>query len=388
MTGSVRKYGPTWRIRWDAGIKPNGDRDQRSKGGFRTRKEAEVALSEALTEARQGRVVDTRKLTVASWLETWLTGKHNLRPSTRRAYESHIRVYLTPLIGHCLLSALRADHLDAMYEDIRAGRLRRPPSAATLHRLHATLHSALQTAYRRRVIPQNPAAQVELEGAPRNVRAIWTPQELSAFLRHASQDRLAAAYHLAAFTGLRRGELCGLRWRDLNLEQGLLTVYQQHVEVGSAVVVGEPKTKGSARVVALDLLSVSVLRGHKAAQAAERLAWGSAYQDKGLVFVRENGAPLRPEYVTRHFLRLGAEAGLPRIVLHALRHTHASHALAAGVSMALVSQRLGHSSIAITADTYTQILPQVARDAAELVAALCRQADAESAQSSSAVKVP
>jgi len=131
--------------------------------------------------------------------------KRKLRPSTRRAYESHIRVYLVPTIGHLRQSALRADHLDAMYETVRSGGLRKPPSAATVRRLHATLHSALATAYKRRLITHNPAGQVELEPAPRNGRSVWTPSELATFLQHAADDRLGAAYHRVAATGLRGG---------------------------------------------------------------------------------------------------------------------------------------------------------------------------------------
>lgn len=128
------------------------------------------------------------------------------------------------------------------------------------------------------------------------------------------------------------------------------------------------------------MCTVAVLNAHQAAQAAERLAWGSGYADHGLVFAREDGTPLRPEYVTRHFLVLSSEAGLPRIVLHGLRHTWATHALAAGVDMLVVSRHLGHSSLALTADTYTRVLPDVSRQAAELVAAMVRRATVAATQ--------
>ena len=374
MKGTVEKYGTSWRIRYEAGVLPNGKRDQRSKAGFPTKREAQEALHEALEQIRRGVVADVRRLTVERYLTDWLEGKRKLRPSTRRSYESHIRVYLIPALGHLKLSALRADHLDAMYAAIRRGDTRKAPSAATVRRVHATVSSALTTAYRRRLISHNPAGQVELETAPRNVRAVWTPVQLAAFLRHASGDRLGAAYHLVGSTGLRRGELCGLRWSDVDLDGATLTVRQQHVEVGRAIVVGEPKTKAGARLVALDAGTVAVLRTHRAAQAVERLAWGAGYTDLGLVFAREDGTALRPEYVTRHFLALSADAGLPRIVLHGLRHTWATHALAAGVDLLVVSRHLGHSSLALTADTYTRVLPEVSRQAAELVAAMVRQA--------------
>lgn len=373
MRGTVERYGPTWRIRYEAGLKPDGRRQQRSRGGFATKKEAEEALRIALEQVRTGMAGRNEKQTVAEYLDSWLAGKHALRPSTQRAYESHIRTYLTPLIGQLRLTALRADHLDAMYDAIRAGKLRKAPSAATVRRIHATLHSALTTAYKRRLIAYNPAGQVELESAQHHVRDIWSPSQLDTFLDFSASDRLGPAYYLIAMTGLRRGELCGLRWSDLDLDAGTATIVQQHVEVGRTISVGDPKTKRGARSFPLDSATVAVLRSHKAAQAAERLAWGASYADHGLVFCKEDGAPLRPEYVTRHFLALSKKAGLPRIVLHGLRHTHASHALAAGVDVVLVSHRLGHSSTTLTRDTYQHVMPEQAREAAELVASLYRR---------------
>jgi integrase len=123
---------------------------------------------------------------------------------------------------------------------------------------------------------------------------------------------------------------------------------------------------------------VAALRAHRARQAAEKLAWGPAYADSGLVFCKEDGTPIAPEYVSKRFLELSSAAGLPRIVLHGLRHTHATHALAAGVDVAIVSKRLGHSTSAFTIDTYQQLLPEVSREAAELVAAMVRQAGEKS----------
>lgn len=376
MKGTVEKYGPTWRVRYEAGTKANGKRDQRSKAGFKTKREAMAYLSEVEDLLRKGIVLDASKLTVGEFLDVWLEGKLALRPSTRRCYESHVRVYLKPLLGQVRLVSLRADHIDACYAAVREGKVRKAPSAASVKRLHATLHSALQTAYKRRLIAHNPAGQVELESVPRPERGVWSPSQLAHFLASTANDRLGSAYSLLANTGLRRGELCGLRWIDLDLESRTLVVAQQHVEVGRKIMVGEPKTKRGFREVALDRATVAVLRSHKAAQATERLAWGEAYADRGLVFAREDGSPYRPEYVTRHFLQLAKDAGLPRIVLHGLRHTHATHALAAGVDMVVVSRRLGHSSLSLTADTYTHVLPEVQREAAELIAGMLAQAAA------------
>jgi len=374
MTGSVKKYGPTWRIRWDAGFKPDGTRIQRSEGGFTTKKEAVAALDEIRVRARQGQVQDARDISVASWLDSWLESKRSLRPTTRRAYAGHIEVYLKPLIGRVPLTSLQAAHLDRMYEDIRRGKLRPPPGPATIRRIHATLRTALAGAYRRRLIAYNPAGQVELDPEPLRQRDVWTPTQLASFLAFSKGHRLGTAFRLLAFTGLRRGEICGLRWSDLDLDNGLLTVRQQLVQSGRDLLFGEPKTKKGARSLALDADTVTMLRSHRAAQNAERLAWGSGYNQLDLVFCLEDGSPVHPESVSRTFTTLGKQAGLPRIVLHGLRHTHATHALAAHVPLTVVSNRLGHSRSSFTADTYTRVLPEVDRDAAELIARLVKLA--------------
>jgi integrase len=378
MRGTVEKYGNSWRIRYDAGLKPDGKRDQRSKAGFKTKREAQEALSETLERVRRGESLDARKITVGEFLDSWLESKRNLRPSTHRAYDGHIRVYLKPLIGNVPLASLRADHLDQMYTAIRSGRVRKAPGLLTIRHIHATLRTALQSAYKRRLISYNPAGQVELEAGPLQERGVWTATQLATFLAHADQHRLGPAYRVLAFTGLRRGELCGLRWSDLDLEAVTATIRQQLVQSGKDLIFGEPKSKRGARTIALDPDTVTYLRSHRASQAAERLAWGAAYNALDLVFCREDGSPLRPDRLSNLFVTLSEQAGLPRIVLHGLRHTHATLGLAAGVDITVMSRRLGHSTSSFTADTYTRVPEEVARDAAGAIASLVRAAGATS----------
>jgi integrase len=374
MRGTVEKYNASWRIRYEEGVKANGRRAQRSKAGFKTRREAEAALAEALERVRRGDVFDARRVRVGEFLDSWLASKRNIRQTTERAYAGHIRIYLKPLIGTVPLSALRAEHLDRMYEAIRAGQLRPAPGPATIRRIHATLRTALNSAYKRRLISYNPAGQVELDPEPTRARGIWTPSQLATFLAHSQGHRLGAAFRLAAFTGLRRGELCGLRWCDLDLDAKTGTICQQLVESGGVLIFGKPKTKRGARVISLDADTITSLRSHKAAQAVERLAWGPAYNSLDLVFCREDGSPVRPDQMSRLFIALSQAAGLPRIVFHGLRHTHASHAIAAGVDITVVSRRLGHSRSSFTADTYVQVLPEVEQEAADLIAKMVKMA--------------
>ena len=378
MSGSIKKTGRGYQIRWDAGTKANGKRHQRS-ATLPTKREAEAALAENVTDVRNGKIVNSTKVKVGDYLESWLTGMRHVRPTTRRSYDGHIKFYLKPLIGSIPLTGLTAAHLDHMYSEIRAGRVGRLPSAATQARVHATLRKALNDAVKRRLISFNPAVQVSLDSVPRPSRTIWTVAQLLHFLRSSSSDRLGPAYFVLAMTGLRRGELCGLRWCDLDLPNRSMTISRQHIDNGGKVVVGEPKTKRGRRTLALTKETVEVLKTHRSAQNAERLVAGPSYRDHDLVFANEIGEPLRPEHVTRHFQLLASKANLPKITLHGLRHTYASHAIAAGAPIGDVSRNLGHSSISFTFDTYTHGSFDQSREVADRLAALYRGAESEGA---------
>jgi integrase len=200
--------------------------------------------------------------------------------------------------------------------------------------------------------------------------AVWTPEQTGAFLDAAMSHRLYPLFHLIAYRGLRRGEAVGIRWADVQLDAGHLRVTQQVIQLGWATEVGQPKTDSGERPVSLDARTVEVLRRWRERQDAERIATHGAWRDTGLVFTHEDGSQLHPDYVSDTFHRIADEGGLPPIRLHDLRHTAASLALQAGVPMKVVSDQLGHSSLGITADTYTSVLPAVATAAAEAVAGI------------------
>jgi integrase len=199
---------------------------------------------------------------------------------------------------------------------------------------------------------------------------MWTAGELRAFLEHSAEDRLYPAFLLACTTGARRGEIAGLRWRDVDLPGARLAVTQTLIALGNKPAFSTPKTARSRRQIALDSGTVGALREHRVRQVEERLAWGPAYQDNDLVFCREDGAPLNPAVLSERFERLAREVDLPRLRFHDLRHTFASLALQAGIHPKVVSERLGHASVAITLDTYSHAIPTMQEEAAEKVAAL------------------
>lgn len=361
------------------------------RGGFPTRKAAQQALAELRSPGTVGSAV-----TVGGWLRSWLAARTSPASSTLRGYASHIRLYLDPYLGRMPLAQLTVGQVQTMFTAIirQHEALGTPVSASTLNRIRATLRVALNSAIRQGLISDNPARGVELPG-PRRPRAVvwtqariehwkatgerpavavWTAASTAEFLHAITGHRLYAAYHLIALRGLRRGEAAGLRWCDVDLDEGVALICQQLQQYNGLTVACRPKTVHSARIIALDRTTVTVLRQHRERQLREAAACGQGYRASGYVFTTLTGDPMAPDRLTRTFKKLAAEHGLPPIRLHDLRHGAATLALAAGVELKVVQDMLGHSSIVLTADTYTSVLPEVAHTAAEKVAAHVVQA--------------
>lgn len=288
-----------------------------------------------------------------------------------------VRVHLAPGLGGVPLQGLTPPMLNRLYAELLAGGRRdgKPLSARSVRLVHATIRKALQDGVRWGRLARNvadladpPSAKIERQSRREAMRT-WSASELRAFLAHVAEDRLAGLWHLAATTGLRRAELAGLRWQDVDLEAGRLAVSRGLVAVAYAV--SESGTKsGKVRTVDLDPDTVAALRAHRRAQAAEQLALGPAYRECGLVFCREDGESLHPDRITAMFRRHVAAAGLPTIRLHDLRHTHASLLMAAGVHPKVIQERLGHHSSAFTMDTYAHVSAGLQAQAAATFGAL------------------
>jgi integrase len=372
--GTIIRRGATYSIVLDLGRGPDGRRIRRWHSGFRTKRDAERARVELLARVDQGTYVEPSRLTVAVFLrEQWLPGlAGQVRPTTLHGYRSNLERYVVPRIGATRLQRLAPSHLNQLYADLLAagGRDGRPLSARTVQAVHMTVRKAIGDAARWGLVVRNVAT---LASPPRPRRAemhTWTAEQLRAFLEHVAGERLYAAWLLAASTGMRRGEVLGLRWVDVDLDLARVAVRQTLVLAGRQVVTSEPKTSRGRRSIALDPRTVAALRAWRAAQAAERLAWGGAWVDSGLVFTREDGTPLHPEWLSDAFAWRVARAGLPPIRLHDLRHTHASLGLAAGVPIKVMSERLGHTSSSFTADAYQHVTPALEEQAAATVARL------------------
>jgi integrase len=365
----------------------DGRRRRIRRGGFPARTAAAKALARLRMPADPESV-----LTTGEWLERWLDQRTGPRESTIRGYAAHVRLYLRPCLGPILLTNLTAQHVQAMFSAIARQHEAegRPVTAATLARIRATLRAALNAAIRAGFITANAASRAELPfippsppggmdgGTGRRVAAHRHPAAGRGLDPGADRPvpqcirdhRLYAAYHLIALRGLRRGEAAGLRWSDVDLDGATAIITCQLQQYDGRLVLCPPKTARSERAIALDRTTVAALCAHKAAQEADRAALGNGYHGSGYVFTCLNGDPMAPDRLSRTFRRLSDGAGLPPVRLHDLRHGAATLALAAGADLKVVQDMLGHSGIVLTADTYTSVLPEVARKAAEDIATL------------------
>jgi integrase len=370
MRGSTRKRGSTWTALWDAQDPTTGQRKQKSKGGFRTQKEAQAHLASVITQVTEGTYVEPSKQPFGVFLrDEWLPAiKSTVRPLTHVNYSNTVARYvLRRDIGTVPLRNITAGTLNALYSDMEQDGL----SPGTRRLAHAVLSRGLRDARRWGKIPRNPAADASPPARPKSTATAWTGRELRSFLAHVRQDRLYAIWRLAATTGMRRGELLGVTWRALDLDGSRLRIDQQLIPIPGGCTLGPPKSKRSERTIALDPDTVQALRDHRETQKLERAVAAEAYEDGDLVFCDELGRPIYPKLLTERFAKARKGAGISTGTLHILRHTAATLALTATppVPLHIVAGRLGDDPTTLLG-TYAHLLPRSDAQAAEAVAAV------------------
>ena len=332
---------------------PFGRRRRLSANG-RTKREAEAALLEKVTALGAGTAAGDQT-TLGAYLERWLEAKAlTAKPRTVEAYGSLLRLHVISRLGELRLERLTPEHLEALYAAIGA-----VLSAGTVRKAHAVLHAALANAVRRGLVGRN---VVDLVDAPRYDAPeghALSAEEAARLLVAARADPLEALYWLALLTGLRRGELLGLRWSDVEWAPPLLRVRQKlDRETGRGLVESAPKSRASKRAVALVAPAVAALKRHKAHQNAARLAAGERWQDRDLVFATQHGRPLDARNVLADsYYPLLERARLPRVRFHDLRHTTGSLLTDLGTPLTVVRDILGHSQVGVTAKHYIHAMP-------------------------------
>lgn len=332
----------------------------------KTKTETQRALRQAMADADRGLVFDADNLTVGEYLDRWLSDSvsDTVKATTFERYEQITRLHLKPALGRVKLKGITPAHVRGLYrEKLAAG-----SSSRTVRYVHTTLHKALKQAVMDGLIPRNATEAVKPPQPSREEMHPLTPEQAKLFLQvaHDTGDRLEALYVLAIHTGLRQGELLGLKWDDVDLEDSSLQVRRTLSITKNGPVCTAPKTSGSRRSVKLTDKATAALRAHLERQLAEIDEVGSLWNENGLIFASEIGAPLDRRKVTaRQFKNLLKRTELPEIRFHDLRHTCATLLLSKNVNPKIVSEMLGHSTIAITLDTYSHVLPNMRDQAAK-----------------------
>ena len=331
-----------------------------------TRAQVERKLAKALHDRDQGIYVGGPNQTVATYLTAWLDHVGpSLRPRTLERYRGHVRRSLGD-VADISLRKLTPQALAARYAAMR------PTHApGSIAHLHAMLHGALRTAVLWHLIPRNPTDAVRPPRPERREMLVLTGPQVRELLASLAGDPLEALYVLAVATGMRQGELLGLRWSDVDLEAGRIAVQHALIRVGREWHLAEPKTPRSRRQIRIGLRTVEALRAHRLRQAQQLLTLGARPDAGTLVFTDRWGDPVVGSRLTeRHLKPLLGRLGLPAIRFHDLRHTAATLLLVEGVNPKVVSEMLGHSSVTITLDRYSHVLPTLQDDAARRMDAL------------------
>lgn len=364
--GSIfyREDRKCWACTVTTGQDENGKRIRKTLYA-KTKPELIEKLAKHQADAINGLLADSKGKTVGQFLKEWLevSVKPNRRPNTYTSYEVMVRVHISPRIGHVQLSKLTPARVQALYV-----KMEREEVSPRLRQLaHAVLHKAIQDALTWGYVARNVVDAVERPKAPKKTFSVLDEEAVTKFFAAAKNDRLYALYVVAVAIGLRQGELLALQWEDINLRSGELSVRHTLTEIRGKLTLAEPKTSKSRRRVTLPQFAKVALREHKERMLAEG-------HINGYVFCDTKGGPLRKYNLTRRsFKPLLESVGLPDIRFHDLRHTAATLLLGANVNAKVVQEILGHSTIALTLDTYSHVLPHMQTEAAEKMDTILRK---------------
>lgn len=367
MQGSIQKHtgkrGTNWYAVVDVARDPTTGKRRQKRVSAPTRKDCEALVRAALQAAETGGVARDDRLIVCDYVDRWLVAiESTVRPATFRRYGDLLRRHALPVIGGVRLVKLSPLDLQRLYADRIAAGL----SPTTVHHLHAVIHRALKQAMRWGLVDRNVS---EMTDAPRRTLPdvqTWGAKQAAAVLAAGDGTDLAALWRLALLCGMRRGELLGVKWEDIDLDHGTVAVRRTLSRgKGETWELGQPKTASGRRSIALPTSCVAALRKHRARQTEDRLRLGAVWEDHGFVFTNSTGGPLHVNSLVGRFGRVVKAAGVPTIRFHDMRHTSATLLLAEGVHPKIVQERLGHADISMTLNRYSHVTPGMQRRAAD-----------------------
>jgi integrase len=377
MRGHIRERSPGhWAIVIDVRDPSTGKRRRRWHSFEGTKRQAQVECARLLTETKNGTSVDPTRMTVAAFFERWIEHMEGqVSPRSHERYAELCRKNLAPLLGGLMLTKLQPAHISEAYaKALTSGRMNGPGglSARTVTHMHRVLREALQQALRWQMLPRNPADAVKPPKVERKQMSVLDTDATAELIEAARETPLFIPILLGVRCGLRRGEVVALRWRNVDLERGQISVVASAEQTDRGVREKEPKN-GKGRTIVLSATEIEELRCHRLQQAQSLLALGVRLTDDHHVVARENGQALQPRSLTHAFVKFARRHGF-QIRLHDLRHSHATHMLASGVHPKIAQERLGHSSVGITLDLYSHVLPGMQAEAVNRVDAMLRDA--------------
>ena len=364
-SGSIEKRGTSWRIRYWLPLGVDGKRKQKSETFRGTKAEASSELRDRLAAIENGEHVTTSHQTVSQFLahfmKTYAAINTSLR--TQQGYRYYIHRHINHPqygVGGLRLQDLTGQHILSLH----SGMLTQGLSNRTVLNCHRVLNKALVKAVEWNALIRNPATSAKPPRPKALNMETWDSDTFRIFTESAKNSPFMPVYHLAVLTGMRRSELCGLRWDMVDLDAGYLRVTRtlQRID-GLGIVVGQPKTTRSRRTVSLGQTAICILRTLRVEQAERRLSIGPLWHDTGYVFTNADGSPVVGDRLTKEFSKLVKVSGLPHLSFYGLRHTAASLLIAGGVHARTIADILGHSSITVTMDTYGHLMKGIQEDA-------------------------
>lgn len=364
MKGTVRQRNKgSWEIRYSPPADGSGQRRFLSETVRGTKAEAHAVLRERITAVETGNYVEKARETVAQFMDRWMEtyAATNCTLKTQQGYRGIISRNIGPAIGNIRVQNLTSRQIQSLYAEMQERGL----SATSVVAVHRLLKEALGHAVKWNVVTRNVADGTSPPRIKRKTMEMWDVPDINRFLDSAFDDHFYPVYLLAVLTGLRRSELFGLKWDAVDLSAGTLRVIRTLQRItGHSLVEGQPKTDRSRRLIDLAPAAVSLLHDVRGAQMQHHLDFGELWENTGYVFTQLNGRPVDPDMISKQFPRLVRAHGLPHLSFHGLRHAHATLALTAGVNPKIVSERLGHSSVAVTMDIYSHVMPGMQAEAA------------------------
>ena len=379
MKGHVRKRGKeSWAIVLDLGRDADGKRRQKWHSVKGTKRDAEREMARLVNSLNVGDYIEPSKIRVSEFLAKWLEdyAKANVSPKTYERYEQIIDSSIVPKLGAHRLADLRPMHIQGFYsEAMRDGRRdgKGGLSAQTVLHFHRLLHKTLAQAVKWQLLARNPADAVDPPKPEKKSMRALDEGETAELLRYVEGSLLYMPVLLAVTTGLRRGEILALRWQDIDMDRAQATIVRSLEQTKEGLRFKRPKTERSSRNVALPSFVVEALKRYRVEQATHRLKLGLVYEDQDLICARDNGAAIPPDTLSTNFASTIRRSTMSHVRFHDLRHTHATQLLKHGVHPKVVSERLGHSKIGITLDTYSHVMPGMQEDAALKMDAVLRK---------------